>query len=131
MNLNDADLIHSMNWLEWAQKAHETGCHQEDIDRRAMYRVQRLASLLSPEVLQIYEDAMADVFDSPRVGRPEECMTNAATTVIRMATEKDWEETLAHIDGKSEAWRKIWDSVHSAEPHIKFQTKNKRGKREL
>lgn len=113
MKLNDMDLIRSIDWLEWAQKAHEKGLTQEDIDRRAMYRVRDFGSSLSPEVMQIYQDAMVDAFDSPTPGRPEECLTSAASTVIRMATEKDWDETLAYIDGKTESWRKIWDAVRS------------------
>lgn len=114
MQLNDMDLIRSMDWLEWAQKAHERGLSQEDIDRRAIYRLQNFGSVLSAGVLQIYEDSMAEVFDNPGPGRPEKSMTSAAATVIKMATEKDWAETLAYIDGKTEDWRKIWDAVRSA-----------------
>lgn len=114
MNITETDLLWSLDWLETAQKSHTLGRSQQALDRVAITYPERRAHELSPEVLELCEDAIVEACDYPRTGKPAECLSRACQFVIKMASEETWEKLIA--DGfayKAQSWKPIWLSIRA------------------
>ena len=105
------DLIRSLDFLDYAKRKHEQGYPQAEIDAHVFAMPNWFKSELTPETLELFEDAIVDAFDSPRTGRPEECMRTACECVIMAASEEDWETCIEKVPRKAEIWRPFWNAV--------------------
>lgn len=117
--LNAADLIRALYWLNWVPEAKKRGVPQEYIDLQAIHRIDVFRTELSDGVRTLLENVTAQISDdSIEEGRAEELMSNACRYIIQQADTKDFSKYIESMETYPSNWKGIWENVrmHSAAP---------------
>lgn len=113
--LNAADLIRALYWLNWVPEAKKRGFPQEYIDLQAIHRIDVFRTELSDGVRTLLEKVTAQISDSSiEEGCAEKLMSDACRYIIQQADAKDFSKYIESMETYPNNWKEIWESVRNA-----------------